>query len=101
MSSPRAIRTCRVDSQLTLRALAGQAATSHATLAAYESGRKTPSATTLDRILAASGHELELRRTTGPDLRDRGAELDEVLALADHFPSRHAPTLRAPLFGRA
>lgn len=100
MTSSRAVRTCRTASGLTLRALGGRAATSHSALAAYESGHKAPSATTLDRILAACGYELQATPLLGPDLHGRGAELEEVLALADEFPARHAPTLSAPVFGR-
>ncbi len=97
------IRSCRHRSGLTLRALAARSHTSHSTLAAYEAGRKVPSAATLARIVEAAGCQLEVRavRTPGPigDVT-RGQELEEVLALAAMFPTRHEPVLHAPVFAR-
>jgi transcriptional regulator with XRE-family HTH domain len=103
MDAGQLIRTARRRAGLTLRALAGTAATSHPTLAAYEADRVTPSAATLARILRAAGFDLvvELRPSVGGvDPADRGRELAEVLELAGQFPARHAPRLDAPVFGR-
>lgn len=96
------VRRCRAASGLTIRDLAARAGTSHSTLSAYERGRKDPVGSTLDRIVLAAGFELELRRSTSDPLHleGRGAELEQVLDLAELFPRRHAPTLRAPVFGR-
>ena len=44
---------------MTLRELAARAATSDATLSAYETGAKDPRASTLIRVLAAAGTELQ------------------------------------------
>ena len=103
MRASDTIRRCRHRSGLTLRALAQLAHTSHSTLSAYESGRKVPSAATLERIVRATGCQIEVRvaRTPVPigDVT-RGQELEEVLALAAMFPARHDPVLRAPVFGR-
>ncbi len=98
--------TARRRSGLGLRELARRAGTSHATLHAYERGRKEPRLDTLERIVAASGFELEMTLAPGgrPDLitrRAKGHELEQVLALAGEYPARHHPTLRAPVFGRA
>ena len=96
------LRWCRHRSGYTLRALADRAGTSHATLSAYESGRKSPNAATLERILLAAGYELEVhaaRTPATPGDPDRGQELEEVLALAELFPARHDATLNAPIFG--
>lgn len=97
------LRTCRERRGWTLRDLGERAATSHSALAAYEAGRKVPGADTLARVLRATGHDLQLE-TMGFDVgagrRPRGVEIEEVLALADLYPSRHAPTLEAPIFGR-
>jgi len=97
------IRACRQQRGLTLRELGDRAGTSHSTLAAYESGRKVPGTDTLARVLRATGHDLVVgsmpfELTSGT--RSRGEEIEEVLELADLYPSRHAPTLDAPVFGR-
>ena len=54
------LRRCRQTAGLSQRALAEQAGTSQPTIAAYESGRVSPSLTTLDRLLAACGHRLDV-----------------------------------------
>lgn len=91
-----------------MRALGTLAGTSHSTLAAYESGRKVPTAVTLNRIVEAAGFELDatlhrrIRSTTlaSGAVLGRGEELASVLDLAGEFPARHAATLEAPVFGR-
>jgi len=96
------LRRARRRAGMSLRQLAGRAGTSHATLAAYESGRKVPSVETFDRILRASGVDPVLELTPavgGTDPADRGRELAEVLELAAQFPARHTKQLRAPRFG--
>jgi transcriptional regulator with XRE-family HTH domain len=96
------LRSTRLRAGLSLRALARRAGTSHATLAAYEAGRKVPSVETLDRIVRSAGYELEIgvgRAVGGPDRAERGRELVEVLELASMFPARHAATLEFPRFG--
>lgn len=102
MDAAVTVRTARHRAGLSLRQLARRAGTSHSTLAAYESGRTTPSVSTLDRIVRAAGFELatELRPRVGNlDPAARGAELVEVLELAALFPARHAATLNSPRFG--
>jgi transcriptional regulator with XRE-family HTH domain len=101
MDASEVLRSARARASLSLRELAKRAGTSHATLAAYEAGRKTPSFDTLNRIVRASGQE---RGATGfytvfsgPE---REAEILQVLELAAAFPSRHTPTLECPVFGR-
>ena len=101
MDPSRLIRNARHSSGLTLRQLAERAATSHSTLSAYETSAKHPTVATLDRILRAVGYaisdELEKRFDDGGE---RGAELAEVLALAEQFPARHSLRLTYPKFGR-
>jgi transcriptional regulator with XRE-family HTH domain len=95
------IRTARARSQLSLRALAARAGTSHATLSAYEHGRVDPTAAVLSRIVAAAGCSLETTLLESPsDLGgpSRGQELVSVLALAEQFPARHAAGLEFPPF---
>lgn len=88
------VRDARARAGLSLRALAERAGTSHATLAAYEAGRKTPGFETLQRILTACGFALEVRLSLRIRERDglaRGDELEQVLRLADVFPVRDLP----------
>lgn len=102
MQAATTLRTARERAGLSLRALAERAGTSHSALAAYESGAKTPTMATLDRIVRAAGFASDIRlhrRLDAPDL-DRGAELVAVLELAGSFPARHDPDLRYPVFGR-
>ncbi len=94
-------RRARRRSGMSLRALAARAGTSHATLAAYESGRKVPTVGTLDRVLRAAGFVPEIVLTPaldGGDAAARGRELIEALELAAMFPARHDPTLTFPRF---
>lgn len=86
---------------LTLRELAERAQTSHSALAAYESGAKSPNATTLARIIDAAGFAADIRlrpRQRGTASLRRGDELVAVLTLAAEFPARHTKTLEAPVF---
>jgi transcriptional regulator with XRE-family HTH domain len=91
------IRRARLGSGLTQAQLAGRGGTSQATLSAYESGAKVPSATTLARILAAAGRRLTTIPASGPvltpgraELERRGRILAQVLDLAERLPARHA-----------
>ena len=91
------LRNARQRAGLSLRALAQRAGTSHATLSAYEQGRKTPSAVVFLRILEACGNAVDIRlqpRIREADGIPRGEELAAVLKLAEQFPSsaeRHLP----------
>jgi transcriptional regulator with XRE-family HTH domain len=96
------LRNARRRAGLSLRAAARKAGTSHAAVAAYENGRKSPSVPTLFRILEAYGFAAEI--VLSPRIRERdgiarGKELEEVLALAEAFPSRADRTLAFPRFG--
>ncbi|MCR9278334.1 MAG: helix-turn-helix domain-containing protein [Pseudomonadaceae bacterium] len=93
------LRETRLAAGLTLRALAVRAGTSHATISAYEGGRKVPSAETWLRLLDACGFGVDL--TLRPRIREsngvpRGEELLAVLELAEQFPARPDKTLRFP-----
>jgi transcriptional regulator with XRE-family HTH domain len=90
---------------LSLRVLAERAGTSHATLAAYESGRAVPRVDTLDRILRAAGYASDIDAVHRPDATDnerraKGDELRQALELAAMFPARHGKRLRFPRFPR-
>src|SRR4051812_7325121 len=103
MDSAPAIRNARLRAGLSQSALAARAGTSQPTVAAYESGRKSPSIETFTRLLAATGVRLALRRATRPVImpsREQLAKVDrglqDVLALAAALPSRPSPELRFP-----
>jgi len=103
MNAAQAIRSARSRVGLTLRELAAKASTSHSAIAAYESGAKSPSASTVDRIIEAAGFALDRQlslRVRGDGRQDRGAELAAVLELAAEFPARHSAKLEFPVFGR-
>jgi transcriptional regulator with XRE-family HTH domain len=103
MESGSLIRRARVLAGLTQRALAERAGTSHATIAAYETGAKVPRVDTLDRILRAAGcvPDVELRPrpdATRADREAKGRELLAALELAAAFPLRRLPRrLPAPV----
>lgn len=96
--------TARHDAGLSARELARLAGTSHATLLAYEAGRKVPSVATFVRILEACGYAVDVeleRRIRHADGIPRGEELEAVLNLAAQFPARMSREMRHPIFGRA
>lgn len=96
------VQEARSRSGLTLRALAERAGTSHSTISAYETGRMSPTVTTLNRIVRAAGFALDgvLERRIYGEYQDRGAELEAVLKLAAEFPANHSPDAPTPVFGR-
>lgn len=103
MDASTVLRTVRRRGRWSLRALAVRADTSHATLSAYESGRVTPSVSTLDRIVHAGGFDADTRltrRVTTMHGVERGSELEAVLRLAAEFPTRPRTQLGLPRFGR-
>ena len=103
MNAAVIVRAARTRAGLSLRALADRAATSHSTLAFYESGRKVPTVETLDRIVRSAGYDLDVAMTPrvgNGDATARGRELIEALELAAMFPARHAPALEYPRFRR-
>ena len=89
---------------MSLRELARRAGTSHSAISAYETGRRSPTADTVDRIVRAAGFALDFtlsRRIYGDERAgDRGQELEAALLLAEQFPARHSPELVGPVFGR-
>lgn len=88
------IREARRRAGLTQRRLARRAKTSAPTIAAYESGTKSPNLATFTRLIAAAGFTLDARLVaTGPfeDRPAHGRRLDAVLELAEAFPVHHGP----------
>jgi transcriptional regulator with XRE-family HTH domain len=94
MDPAHLIRSARRRAGLSLRELAARSATSHATLAAYEQGRKVPRADTMLRILEAAGTELVPApvRRADHSLEARRAKGDELVQPTGHRrPSHRAP----------
>ena len=101
MDSAWLIARARKRAGLSQRLLAKRAGTSHSTLAAYETGAKSPNFSTVVRVLEAAGFSVEVRlRAADPfeDRRRRGGELEDVLALAEAFPAEHEAELAYPPF---
>jgi transcriptional regulator with XRE-family HTH domain len=102
MDAAMTIRSARRAAALSLRELAARAGTSHATLAAYEAGRKVPTVETLDRVVRATGLRLRVDlvpSVDGIDPAARGRELIEALDLAAMFPASRAADQPMPRFG--
>lgn len=98
-----AMRTARLASGSTLRALAKRAGTSHSALAAYESNAKVPRADTMYRVLEAAGSRVVVTRADELDWDDRvakGRELEELLRFTAHFPTSRPGPLRDVRFGK-
>ncbi|MBL4682909.1 MAG: helix-turn-helix transcriptional regulator [Pseudomonadales bacterium] len=90
----------RKKSGMSSRQLAKAVGTSHSTILAYESGKKTPSTTTFLRIIHACKFSVDFLLSTrmrGDEDNPRGKELEEVLDLAAEFPARHRKQLRYPI----
>jgi transcriptional regulator with XRE-family HTH domain len=100
-STATLLASARARAGLSLRELAERARTSHATLSAYEKGRKVPSVTTYIRILEACGNVVDIRLLPRIRERDgipRGEELESVLRLAAQFPAKASRHLELPAF---
>lgn len=103
MDTASVVRAARERAGLTQAALAERVGTSQATISAYEKGRKQPSISTLDRLLAACGARLSVEHGTQPVLVPSPAQearaartLLDVIALAEALPKRHERELRFP-----
>lgn len=102
MRTASLLREARLAAGLSQVALAERSGTSQATLCAYERGQKSPSAATLERILAAVGWRLATERRSRP-LRSPGAAaleragetLVQVIELAEVLPTSHR---NSPMF---
>lgn len=101
MNAASLVRSVRQRAGVSLREFGRRAGTSHATLAAYSTGRVSPSVDTVERLVHAAGFELEpvLVRSIS-DRRTRARELLDVLELAEQFPARHHRKLAYPIFGQ-
>jgi transcriptional regulator with XRE-family HTH domain len=94
----------RVLANLSAREAGRQTGTSHATLLAYESGRKCPGIDTFERVLNGLGFDLEFtlhRRIRERHGMPRDEELMQVLELAQQFPAKPKRTLDFPKLGKS
>lgn len=97
------LRESRLRAGLTQAELAKRSGTSQATLCAYERGRKSPTAETLERILAATGHRLSVAPArcsvvtpSRGELERNARTLMRVLELAAELPTKHEPEMAYP-----
>jgi transcriptional regulator with XRE-family HTH domain len=107
MDTAEAIRSARRSARLTQAELAARSGTSQATISAYERGTKTPSAATLERVLAAAGVRLvtmpascPVQIPTAVELERRARVLAQVIGLAERLPARPSRELRFPRLPR-
>lgn len=107
MNAAVVIEETRRAAGLSQQVLARRVRTSQATLSAYENGRKQPSLSTLERLLAAMGARLTVERGRRPvhrptdeQLARASRALSDVLDLAAALPARHEPELRYPRLPR-
>lgn len=100
MDAATLISSARRRAGVTQRELADRAGTSPAAISLYESGQRIPRVDTLARLIAATGHSLEMLVPDRPDidLLENAATLEAVLELADHLPRRSSQLLDAPIF---
>ena len=103
MSVATTLRQSRLRAGLTQAELAERSATSQATLCAYERGHKSPTADTLERVLAATGHRLAAEparcRVITPSrarLERNARTLTRVLKLAAELPVKHEAEMAYP-----
>lgn len=91
MIADQLIRKAREQAGLSKRELARRAHTSPAAIVEYESGRRSPTVDTLDRLIDACGLGWTIT-LDGTAKRERqrvaGKRLAQVLALADELPKR-------------
>jgi transcriptional regulator with XRE-family HTH domain len=97
------IRSARLAAGLTQTELARRSGTSQATISAYEHATKTPSPSTLARVLGAAGRRLTtvpasapVRVPTADELEERAQILAQVVELAERLPARRGRRLRFP-----
>lgn len=98
------IRAVRRRRGLSQAEMARRAGTSQPVICAYENGRRDPTYTTLRKLIAAGGEELQLTAMVAAsdlpravDDHEHAARLVDVLSLADAIPARHrSPVLNAP-----
>jgi predicted nucleotidyltransferase/DNA-binding XRE family transcriptional regulator len=93
------IKKARLRAGLTQEQLAQVAGTSQPTLAAYESGAKSPSVRTLDRIVRAAGASLDVRLVDAPAAR--GDLMDQLREHANSIraAARHRRIRNVRVFG--
>lgn len=98
------LRRARLRSGSTLRGLAERAGTSHSALAAYEANAKVPRTDTFLRVLEAAGWNVVVTSIGDLPWRERverGEDLEALLRLTAHFPTRRPEPLGPARFKAA
>jgi len=103
MNPAGTLRAARLGAGMTQVDLARRGGTSQASVSAYESGAKTPSLATFERLLAATGTRLQangghvaLALPSTTEQRRIARDLSDVLALAAALPTSHTRELSYP-----
>jgi transcriptional regulator with XRE-family HTH domain len=97
---PTLIRTARRKAALTQAEVAQRARTAQSAVAAYESAARTPNLDTLERLLGACEHDIEIvvtprMRRGAASLADPVPQLNEDLAVGEEH---REPPLKTRLF---
>jgi transcriptional regulator with XRE-family HTH domain len=100
METAGLIRNARVAAGLTQSEIAGRAQTTQPAVAAYESGTRTPTLATLERLLHACEHDIEI--LARPHTRRGAASLAELAStIADDLVEHREQDAARLLFGFA
>jgi len=98
-TSAELLRTARTAAHMTQAQLAVRTGVPQSLVSAYERGRRRPGAEMLFRLLAGTGHDLELRSTVEAS-RAAAEKLEQVCAIAMALPARPTGPLGYPSFRR-
>ena len=103
MSAADLLLLARQRSGLSQTEVARRAGTSQPVISAYERARRDPTVSTLRRLVAATGNELELRLASPSSsvpppasLEEHAERLVDVLELTDAIPPREREPLAMP-----
>jgi transcriptional regulator with XRE-family HTH domain len=100
MDISRLVREARSDAGITQAALARRAGTAQPAVAAYETGMRTPSVATLERLLSACECDLELNAR--PRMRRGAASLEQIAqVMSEDLKQRREEDALRLLFGFA
>ena len=94
-SSAYLLREARRRAGLSQRALARSTRVSQPRISGYETGRLQPASDTLLRLLAATGHQVQIVSTVDAS-REAARKLELVCAMAMALPARAPGPLRYP-----
>jgi transcriptional regulator with XRE-family HTH domain len=96
MSSATLLSRVRTGRHLSQAELARRSGIPRTAINAYESGRRTPTAATLLRLVEACDARIEITPRATVDLKTNSRVLEQVLDLAELLPTRPRDTLDFP-----